>query len=104
MNWERQQIRPQKPEFPGRSDGQHFDLNTICNRTLPKVAQHIGMQQNVHIYLIRNDKTKTFYGIKPFNCSSKRQTAINSVSGHVYLSNFKLNNFKYLILNCYIVN
>jgi len=69
--------------------GNHFDLNTIGNRTLPKIAQHIGMQQNVHIYLIRNDETEAFYGIKPFNCASKRQIAINSVSGHVCISKFK---------------
>ena len=81
--------------------GNDFDLSAVGNRTLPKIAQHIGMQKNIHIYFIGNDETKAFYGIKPLNCSGKRQTAINSVSGHVYLSVIKLNNFKYLILNAF---
>jgi len=101
MNWERlrQDLRGLGSLI--RAIGNHFDHNAIVNQTLPKVAQHIGVQQNFHIYFIRSNKPKAFYEIKPSNCSGKRQTAINSVSGHVYLSVIKLNNFKYLILNAF---
>jgi len=49
----------------------HIQLNpcAISNRALAKVAEHVGMEQNVRTTLIGNHEPESLYGIKPFNTS-----------------------------------
>lgn len=48
---------------------QNLDFDTVGNRRLTKVAQHVGVQKDVLTAFVGDDKAVALRGIKPFDGS-----------------------------------